>query len=178
MNKKNWGIIGLFILAGVLFCTVQFGILPAQEARRVEYQNRQTDALTHDISVVEDYQSPYIGNASNTANLFYHLPMNNVSMTFEIDDTSLTVNYRDTVWNIGEEKARRDMVYNGIAAMAAIDNLSQITFTFVGEDFFLRRDQIELVLGKPLDALLEKEIWLERVQEPLHSPDFARQFLM
>ena len=70
------------------------------------------------------------------------------------------------------------MVYNGIAAMAAIDNLSQITFTFVGEDFFLRRDQIELVLGKPLDALLEKEIWLERVQEPLHSPDFARQFLM
>ena len=62
--------------------------------------------------------------------------------------------------------------------MAAIDNLSQITFTFVGEDFFLRRDQIELVLGKPLDALLEKEIWLERVQEPLHSPDFARQFLM
>ena len=176
MNKKNWIIFGLFILAGVLFCTVQFGILPAQEAGQIEYQNRQTDALTHDITVAVDYKSSYIGDASNTANLFYNLPMNNVPMTFEIDHTSLTVNYLDTVWNIGEEKARQDMVYNAIAAMATIDNLSQMTFNFVGEQFIFAREQFEMVFGRPLDDLLEKGVWLDRVQKPLYSQEFVEQF--
>ena len=53
-------------------------------------------------------------------------------MKFEIDSEActLTVNYLDTVWNIGEEKVQRDLIYNSVAAMAAIDNLSGITYNF------------------------------------------------
>lgn len=92
----------------------------------------QTDALTHDISVVEDYKTSYIGNANNVSGLFEVLPLNNVSMKFEInsEDCTLTVNYLDTVWNIGEEKVQRNLVYNSVAAMAAIDNLSGSPITF------------------------------------------------
>ena len=114
MNKKSKIIIGLLVVAVILFCLIQFWIIPTNQAKEEAYAQNQTDALTHDITSIEDYKSPYIGNASNVSNLFWNLPLNNVDMKFEIDsDTcNLTVNYLDTVWNIGEEKVHRDLIYN------------------------------------------------------------------
>lgn len=111
-----------------------------------------------------DYKSPYIGDASNIGNLFWNLPLNNVDMKFEINSETcaLTVNYLDTVWNIGEEKVQCDLVYNSVAAMAAIDNLSGITYNFSGESYSFSRKQIEEVFGSPLSELLEQEKWNKR----------------
>ena len=108
MNKKSKVIIGLLAVAVVLFCIIRFGIIPASRAKEVGYTRSQTDALTHDISVIEPYRTPYIGNASNTSGLFEVLPLNNISKKFEInsDNCTLTVHYLDTVWNIGEEKVQ------------------------------------------------------------------------
>lgn len=178
MSKKNVIIISLLAVAVILFCAIQFGIIPYKQAREAEYIQNQTDALTHDITSIETFKSPYIGDASNTANLFGALPLNNISMEFEIDSEAcaLTVNYLDTVRNIGEEKVQRDLVYNSVAAMAAIDNLSEITYHFSGESESFSRKQMEEVFGSPLSALLEQERWNKEVQGKLNSDDFVKQF--
>lgn len=178
MNKKSKVIISLLAIAIVLFCTIQFWIIPTNQAKQAEYVHNQTDALTHDISVVGDYKTSYIGDASNVSGLFEVLPLNNVSKNFEInsEDCILTVNYLDTVWNIGEEKVQRDLVYNSVAAMAAIDNLSGITYNFSGDSYSFTRKQIEDVFGTPLSNLLKQEKWSEEVQTRLSSKEFYQQF--
>ena len=178
MTKKSKIIIGLLAVAAVLFCLIQFWIIPANQAKREAYAQNQTDALTHDITSIEDYKSPYIGNASNVGNLFWNLPLNNVDMKFEIDSETctLTVNYLDTVWNIGEDKVQRDLIYNTVAAMAAIDNLSGITYNFSGDSYSFERTQIEDIFGAPLSNLLEPEKWKNDVQDKLKDTDFVEQF--
>ena len=178
MNKKSKIIICLLAIAAILFCIIQFGVIPANQEKQAEYARNQTDALTHDISAIMDYKSPYIGDASNIGNLFWNLPLNNVDMKFEINSETcaLTVNYLDTVWNIGEEKVQCDLVYNSVAAMAAIDNLSGITYNFSGESYSFSRKQIEEVFGSPLSELLEKKKWNKEVQDKLNSTDFVEQF--
>ena len=180
MNKKNIIIAGLIVLAVVMFGIIQFKIIPANHNKQIMYAQNQTDALSHDISVVEGFKSPYIGDASNAINLFYALPLSNISMKFQIDPETctLTVNYLDTVWNIGEEKVYRDLVYNSIAAMAAIDNLNAVRYEFPGESFVFERKQIEYIFGSPLSNLLDKEVWKEQVQTQLTADDFVEQFYM
>lgn len=99
-------------------------------------------------------------------------------MKFEIDSEActLTVNYLDTVWNIGEEKVQRDLIYNSVVAMAAIDNLSGITYNFSGDSYSFERTQIEDVFGTPLSNLLEQEKWRNDVQDKLKDTDFVEQF--
>lgn len=180
MNKKSKVIIGLLTIAVVLFCAIQFWIIPVNRAKEAEYARNQTDALTHDISVVEDHRTPYIGNASNTCGLFEVLPLSNLSKKFEInsDNCTLTIDYLDTVWNIGEEKVQRDLIYNSAAAMAAIDNLSGITYNFSGDSYSFTRKQMEDVFGTPLSDLLKQEKWSEEVQNKLNDMGFVGQFFL
>lgn len=178
MNKKNIRIMVLLIFAVILFCIIQFYIIPNKREKDAEYTTSQTDALTHDITVIEDYRSPYLGNASNTAGLFGVLPLNNISKKFEInsEECILTVHYLDTVRNIGREKVQRDLIYNTVAAMAAIDNLSGINYHFDDESFFFDRTKIEEVFGTSLSSLTGSEKWKEKVQGNLLSKDFCEQF--
>ncbi|HJB91460.1 MAG TPA: DUF4825 domain-containing protein [Candidatus Eisenbergiella merdigallinarum] len=178
MNRKNKGIVALLAVAVVWFCAIQFWIIPADRAKRADYARNQTDALTHDISAIEDYRSAYVGDASNIGGLFENLPLNDIARKYEIDpdDCTLTVNYLDTVRNIGEEKARRDSVYNSVAAMAAIDNLAGITCNFSDGSYSLKRKEIEDIFGSPLSNLLSPDRWSEEVQERLSSEEFCRQF--
>lgn len=178
MDKKNKGILGLLAIAVILFCAIQFWIIPSNQAKQAEYARNQTDALTHDISAIEDYRSAYVGDAGNIGGLFENLPLNNVSKKYEIDsdDCTLTVNYLDTIWNIGEEKVERDLIYNSAAAMAAIDNLAGITYHFPDGSYSFEREEIEAVLGSPLSNLLVTGTWSEEVQTRLSSKEFCQQF--
>ncbi len=178
MNKKDKAVITLLAIAVTAFCIIQFWMIPSHRAQESEYARNQMDALTHDISVIESYRTPYIGNASNISNLFEALPMNNIPKKFEIhsDDCTLTVNYLDTVDNIGEEKVQRDLVYNAVAAMAAIDNLSGITYHFSGNSYSFTREQLETVFGTPLSNLLKQENWSTEVQSRLNDRNFVGQF--
>lgn len=178
MNRKSKIIIGLLVIAVILFCLIRFWIIPANQVKEETYARNQADSLTHDITSIEDYKSPYIGNASNVSNLFWNLPLNNVDMKFEIDSETcaLTVNYLDTVRNIGEDKVKRDLIYNTVAAMAAIDNLSRITYNFSGDSYSFERAQIEEAFGTPLSTLLENEKWSADVQDKLKDADFVEQF--
>ena len=82
MNKKSKIIICLLAIAAILFCIIQFGVIPANREKQAEYARNQTDALTHDISAIIDYKSPYIGDASNTGNMLWNIQQNNVYMKF------------------------------------------------------------------------------------------------
>lgn len=133
----------------------------------------------HDIAVVEDFRSPYVGDASNTSHLFSMLPLREVPFMIQIDSNTcaLTVNYLDTVWNLGEEDVRCSLVYNTVAAMAAIDNLSAVTYEFSGDSYAFERAAIEDAFGSPLSALLDDPaLWNERVRDPLGSTDLVDQF--
>lgn len=178
MSKKSRLILCLLAVAIILFCMIQFVMIPAKHEKQAAYTQNQTDALTHDIFAITRYKSPYIGDASNVGNLFWALPLNDVAMNFEIDSETcaLTVNYLDTVWNIGEEKVRRDLIYNSAAAMATIDNLTKITYHFSGKSYSFDRHQMEDVFGSPLSELLEEAKWSKEVQNNLNSTDFINQF--
>ena len=178
MKKKNRVLLCLLAVAVILFLVIQFGIIPANQRKQAEYAKNQTDALSHDITAIEDFKSSYVGDAANLSSLFYALPLNNIPMKFQIssDTGSLTVNYLDTVWNIGEEKVNRDLLYNSVAAMAAINNLSAVTFEFSGASYTFLRGDIENVFGTPLSDLLEEDVWQEKVQDQLASRDFVEQF--
>ena len=178
MNEKNKIILGLLSIAIILFSTIQFWIIPTEEAKQADYARNQTDSPTHDISAIEDYRFPYVGNTSNIGILFENLPLNNISKKYEIDsdNCTLTVNYLDTVWNIGEEKVHRDLIYNSAAAMAAIDNLTAITYNFAGDSYSFERKELEGMLGSPLSNLLVPEKWKEEIQTQLSSKEFCDQF--
>lgn len=178
MNKKSKMIIGLLAVAVVLFCLIRFWIIPADQAKKETYAQNQTDALTHDISAIEDYRTAYLGDSTNVIELFGALPLNNIPKRFEInsDDCTLTVNYLDTVWDIREDTVQRDLVYNTVAAMAAIDNLSGITYNFSGDSYSFDRAQMEEVFGAPLSDLLDQKTWNKNVQDKLKDAGFVGQF--
>lgn len=177
MNKKNGMIIALLALAVTLFCVIELAVIPSVRQGQAQYTKDQTDALTHDITAISAYQSPYLGDASNTGGLFYSLPLNQFPMTFRIDpgQCSLTVCYDGAVRSIEEEKVRRDLAYNSAAAMASIDNLAAITYEYAGNTVTFRREQLEAVLGSPLSSLLEPGLWKERVQQPIRSDSFVEK---
>lgn len=178
MNHKNKIIVALLIMGVLAFCAVQFIVIPHNKANQEQYNADQNDSLTHDIESVLNYKNAYIGDNSNDTNLFYHLPLNHVPMKFQINsnDCSLTVNYLDTVKNIGEEKVYRDLIYNSAAAMALIDNLKQITYEFSGATFVFTREEIQNSFGKDLISLLNREVWNKNIQSKLNDSDFVSSF--
>lgn len=109
---------------------------------------------------------------------FFKLPLGNIQKKFQIDsdNCTITVYYLETVWDIGEEKLHRDLVYNAVAAMASIDNMTAVTYKFPDESFTITREQIEAVFGKDLSSLLKEEIWKEKVQNKLADKNFTESF--
>lgn len=178
MNRKGKLILTLLAFGVFLFCAVQFVVLPQREWKERQYAIAQDDALTHDIERVQDYKSAYMGDASNTANLFYHLPQNSDGMDFELDSAhcGLTVHYLTPLFDTGEEKVHRNLIYNTVAAMSLIDNLETITYDFSGASFTFTRAQIENAFQKNLSSLIEREIWTEQVQKKLNDKAFVAGF--
>lgn len=178
MNKKDKIIAVLILAAAALFAVILFVIVPANQRKQAEYALNQTDSLTHDYTVIEKYKSPYIGDVPNAAQLFYALPLNNIPMKFELDsDTcTLTVHYLDIVWNIGEDKVRRDLIYNTVAAMAAIDNLEAVVYEFSDERYLFKRDETEKIFDIPLSELLSENTWEKSFRNNLKSDKFVSDF--
>lgn len=178
MNKKDILIAVLVAVAVVLSAVLLLKWIPHREAVTQEYLEQQTDALTHDIACIEKFRNPYMGNASNTTQIFGWLPLCDVPKSFELDSDAriVFVKMKQSVQEIGEEKVRRDVVYDAIAAMASIDNLEGVTFVFPDESYAFTRSQVEAVLGAPLDDLLQKDAWKNQVQAKLLDSEFIQGF--
>lgn len=169
----------LFTFGLLFFIVVQFIIIPIKQTRQDQIILNQNDSLTHNLDSIIKYKNPYIGNFSNTANLFYHLPLNKTSLKFHIHpkDCSLTVYYLDTVEQLGNDKVQRDLIYNSVASMALIQNLSKITYEFTGKTFIFTRDQITSIYGKDLPSLImDKKKWQSKVQTKLNDSNFVNHW--
>lgn len=124
--------------------------------------------------MIEDYKTPYLESTVNVSELFERLPLNNVEKRYEIDSEkcTLTVIYLDTVWNIGEQKVHQDLVYNAVAAMVSIDNLSEVTYAFPEYSYLFTRAEMKEAFEDNLSSLLDKEIWKEKVQDKIADKTF------
>lgn len=174
MKNRNRIIIGLLVVGVTLFIAIQFIIIPHNNSERNKYLAAQQEATTHDLSSILKYKNKYMGNASNVANLFYHLPLSNVGMNFELfsDNLEIEVNYKDTVWNIGEEKVKSSLLYNSTAAFALIDNLKVIDYNFSRVSYQVKRADIES-LYSDFSNILEKENWSNYVQSKMNNLQYV-----
>ena len=165
-------LLGIFALAGVSVLLVYWVVWPV-------LRGTPPTAQTHDIESVMDYKNPYVGNASNTANLFYRLPLNELNMKFEIDDEAcaLKVTYVYDPAKDTDGVLRPSMVYNATASMALIDNLTAVTFAFSdGSSHTFTRTQLEQLWKTELSSLLEPALWEQTVQQSLQDASFVDQF--
>lgn len=177
MQRKNIWIVSLLVLGAALLAAIVFWLLPAQERQQEQTRAAQTDARTHDFSAVLAYASPYVGDNSNTVNLFYHLPLGDVPSRFEIEnDTQLHIRCQAAAAEIGTDKVQRDLIYDSAAAFALIDNLDAVTYTFSDGDYAFTRAQVEAVIGVPLSALCDGTAMYDRVQAQLEDADFVAAF--
>ncbi len=175
MKNRNRIIICLLVIGIVLFTAVQFIVIPHNKAERDRYLAAQQEPATHDISSILKYKNEYMGNAANDAELFRNLPLSSVEMNFELfpDNLELEVNYKETVWNIGEEKVKSSLLYNSTAAFALINNLKVIDFNFSGASYQVKRADIES-LYPDFSNILEKENWSNYVQNKMNDPQYIK----
>lgn len=177
MKRKNIWIVSLLALGLALAAAALFWLLPAQERQQAQQRAAQSDARTHDFAAVRAYASPYVGNNSNTVNLFYHLPLGDVPARFEIeDDASLCVRYQAALAELDAAKVRRDLVYDSAAAFALIDNLSAVRYAFSDGSYTFTRAQMEAVLGVPLSGLRDGAAMHDQVQAQLEDTEFVASF--
>lgn len=183
MNRKDKGIMALVVVVICLTLLICFGIVPmAREKKKQQeaaYLVQQCDALTHDITAVDPYKNPYMGDASNMGHLLGNLPLAYGWNGFEMDSEVCTVKVRlqQMVPEQGQQKLHRDLLYSAIAAMGAIDNLQGIEFAFPDESFVFDRTQVETILGESVSYLLQApEIWETLVQDRLADTDFVDAF--
>lgn len=176
MKNKNRWIVGLLVTGIALFAVVRFFVIPHRQAEQRQYLIAQQEPATHDLDTILKYKNKYMGNASNDANLFYHLPLSDTGMNFRLlaQKLALEVNYKDTIWNIGEEKVKRSLLYNSIAAFALIDNLQEIDYNFSGTSYQVKRNDIE-ALHPNLADILQTNRWKAYVQVKMSNTQYINE---
>lgn len=200
MKSLNSWIIGLLAGGLVLFGVLQFGVIPRDKAAKAQYGREQLEATTHDVNAVLPYKSKYMGDASNTMNMFGHLPLGATERTFQLFPEQLTVQveYKDTALNVGKanidrkiaagltvpapeqtDKAYRDevkksLIYNSTVAFSLIDNLEGLIYQFTDVSYTVSRKDVR-ALHPDWERLLDKGNWLEQVQSPLQDERYVEE---
>ena len=178
MNKRAILVICLLLAAALLFCGIRFWILPAGDAKDAEYEKRQNDALTHDITAISEMKETYLGDATTVTQIFCALPLRENRITYSIDaeEGRLTVAYEAAVRTLGEDAVRRDLVYDSAAAMVCIAGLRRIDYRFDDVTYVFTREALEAAFGAPLSNLLEEDHWKPQVQDRLRDTAFVNSF--
>jgi len=199
MDTKNKIIISLLIFGALLFCTLQFIIIPANKAKEEQYAYEQLEATTQDVNYILPFKNEYMGNNSNTVNLFKKLPLATAEMKFQLFSESLTVqiDYNDSLLNAAAESLQRkkadrvnddlcytevkkSLIYNSTAAFALINNLEHIIYHFTDVSYMVNRADVE-ALYHDFDDILNEMTWKHVVQNTLNDTNYlentARELL-
>lgn len=126
------------------------------------------------------YQSNYIGDNSNTGNLFNALPLSDHGYVFEIDSENcgVTIDYHATDWYGNEELyTEKGLIYNSVSAFALIRNLEYIRYNFSGSSYMITREKMEqnypgycqVVTGQEID----KEAFDQYVESKMNEDEFV-----
>lgn len=177
MKMRNKIIVCLAIMGIILFGYVQCVVIPQNIQKNNKYKAEQQNPTTHDLNSILKYKNKYMGNASNTINLFHTLPLNNVEMSFELFPDKLTaaVNYKDTIENINENKVNKALIYNSTVTFALIDNLQGINYNFTDRKYKVLRSDVKKWYGEDLSGLLNKDEWTSKVQDKLEDNGYVNE---
>lgn len=130
------------------------------------------DPNKSDMSRLIKYQNKYIGNNSNTSNLFTQLPLAEYGFTTEIDSNHLGIklNYQHSVIYIQEDKEnfylKQSLIYNSISAFLLLQNLNYINFNFLDEQYDVTKEKVS-ALDFYDNLINDDKISLENVQKHL-----------
>ncbi|MFC6464839.1 DUF4825 domain-containing protein [Marinilactibacillus sp. GCM10026970] len=189
---KDYWILGLFIAGIAVFCWIQLMVLPERHQAEERYAQEQLSPLTQDFNYIAEYESDYLGDNSNTFNLFRSLPMTQDEMTFQLypEELGVEIHYpttlnesahstittdRDNEYGQKEENiAYRALLYNTTAAFALIKNINQLTFEFQDSRFDFKRSDFESMYSN-LDQLLDEDTWIQKVQQPLQDDQYVEK---
>ncbi|MGE6258470.1 DUF4825 domain-containing protein [Heyndrickxia sporothermodurans] len=174
MKTRNRIIVGLLMIGIAIFLVVNLLIIPQNHAKELQYAEDQKEAITHDLDSILKYQNPYLGNASNSINLFNHLPLSEYGTSFQIysEQLAIEVKYDQSIDEIGEKKTHRSLIYNSTAAFALIGNLQEIRYRFYDTSYTVKRNKIEN-LYKNFEDILNKAIWESEVQKKLRDDQYV-----
>lgn len=178
MNRKTRWIKRLTVIGSLLFLIMIGFVLPKQKADRQASLEAQNDALTHDLQTVVAYESDYMGDASNLANLFNHLPLQKIGRKYQLDSEALkvTVYYQEIDWSLEEVSLRRNLLYNSVVSMGLIKNLEWVEFEFSGGTYLFSRSDLVEHLDSPLEDLISSSDWKPEFQDKLADTDFVDVF--
>ncbi|AOV07178.1 DUF4825 domain-containing protein [Sporosarcina ureilytica] len=175
MDNRRKVMIAILIIGIPLFIWIQFFEVPSKV--KIGEEKLQQDAITHEFEKVTQFESLYMGDASNVINLLNELPLNQYIGTIELDSDalSLLVNYDINSTEI-ERQAQQGMIYNSTAMFALIENLQQINMKFNDKTYNVSRDRVEKWFGTTLVDFKDPEVFREKVQSQLNE-DLTAWFL-
>ena len=167
------------ILLGMLLTILlilQFVIVPKLRHEDTNIEVTSLQPTKHNIESVFRYENDYMGNNSNTINLFGSLPLSDESLSFKMDSKKLEVivSVDGSVANIGEEKVKQALIYDATAAFALLHNMNYLTFEFKDVTYQTNRTLVEAVY-ETLNQLLDKDTWSTMVQKPLEDINYVEQ---
>lgn len=193
MNKnKNMWIMVLLLIGFVGFIWIQLVVLPNKNQAEERYAKEQLNPLTQDFNYIAKYESDYLGDNSNTFNLFRSLPMTQDEMTFQLypEELGVEVHYPTTLSEsthstittdkdneYGQDEvliAHRTLLYNATAGFALIKNMDQLTLEFQDNVFEFKRSDVESKYSN-LDQLLDENMWTQEVQQPLEDDQYVEE---
>lgn len=198
MKTREKLIMALLTCGIIIFCYINFIVIPKTNIAGIKYGLEQMDAATHDLNYILKYKHKYMGNASNLINLYRHLPLNIDKTTFQLfsDDLTLQVQYKDKVEVIGaqsltdrenipegtpkqkqaaiQNEVHKSLLYNSTAAFALIDNLEYVEYKFLDVTYQVSRADTEK-LYNDFNKLLMQPAWKEQVQQPLSNSTYVSE---
>ncbi|MEI4771281.1 DUF4825 domain-containing protein [Psychrobacillus sp. FJAT-51614] len=165
MQRNIWliVIISMLLLIGVVY------VLNNNQKKVIEDKTSQLSVATHSFEKVLAYENDYMGDSSNTSNLFNNLPIANDKKSIEMDSKKLilVVNY-DFASNEETEKA---VIYNTTAAFVLIKNVEEIHLQFSNQKYIVKRGNVKEWFGSDLSELINPEVFKKLVQKPLLETD-------
>lgn len=166
MDKRKLTLI-VFVVIGVpLFIWIQFFEVPSKV--KLGEAKMQQNPVTHNFETIVDYESAFMGDASNTNGLFNALPLSNEKGKIAMDpDTFLLVVNYDLPTEEYEKEIKQTVLYNTTAAYVLIENLQIIEMRFLDKSYTVTRENVEIWFGTTLFDLKNPEAFKEQVQERL-----------
>lgn len=177
MGEEKWGdwmdkrrlIIGIIVILAIpLYIWIAYFEIPAKS--EIGEEKMQQDPLTHNFEKVMQYENDYMGNASNTSQLFQSLPLNEYKQSIEMDpDHLLLIVHYDASAHELQEKTQQAVIYNSTAAFLLIHNLEELEMRFNDETFRVRRDVVEDYFNDEFKTLIDPENFKEKVQKTFNG---------
>lgn len=174
MKNRNLIIICLVIIGAIIFGVFQYVVIPKNNERNEKYISNQQNPITHNLNTVLKYKNKYMGSAENIGNLFYNLPLGEITTSFELFPESLTLQVNcEITEDVSADKLNRGLIYNSTAAFALIDNLEKIHYNFGDFVYLVSRVDVEKWYGEELSKLLDEDKWKEKVQDKLKDNEYV-----